>query len=337
MSGTSIANGPQAGAIGPLSARRPELPDLAIAEVADMQHGVVTLDQLRSAGLSDSAVRKRAQAGRLHRVHRGVYAVGRSLLTEKGRWMAAVLACGPGAVLSHRSAAALWGLRQDWRRSIDVTAPGRRGRVPAGIVAHRDGTLRAQDRTTVNGIPCASVARTLLDLAAGVSGNELRREIGEAEVLKIFDLAAMREVIECSPGRRGVARLRMGVAELDPQTGRTRNEMERRFLALCRQGKLPPPEVNVRLNVRGRIFEPDFLWRDAKLIIETDGRAFHDTATAFERDRRRDQQLMLDGWQVARCTWWQIFDEPAEVARIVQGLLARSLAADGPQTGDMGP
>lgn len=298
--------------------------DRSIARLATHQHGVVEIKQLRQLGFGERAVHHRVATGRLHRVHQGVYAVGHSLLTREGRWMAAVLACGPEAVLSHRSAAALWGLRQDGRSRVDVTAPGRRGRMPIGIEAHRHGSLRADDRTSVNGIPCTSIARTLLDLAGVVSARELRNAITQAEVLGVFDLRAVRGLIARSRGRRGIARLRRALDEFDPGMEYTRSELERRFLSLCARKRLPRPEVNAPLDIDGEPIKPDFLWRKARLVVETDGRRFHDTAVAFEKDRHRDQQLLVAGWRVVRCTWRQVVDEPAELAQTLRELLQPS-------------
>jgi hypothetical protein len=192
-----------------------------------------------------------------------------------------------------------------------------------GVVAHRDGSLRDSDRTRISGIPCTTVDRTLLDVAAVVPEQILRTAIGEAESRKILDRHALRELLDRSGGRRGVARLRRCLLELDPQTDRTRSELERRFLSLCGRAGLPPPQVNCLLEVGIRLVEADFLWREARLIVETDGREVHGTATALARDLRRDQQLMLDGWRVARFDWWQVVNEPVEVARVVRGLLDR--------------
>lgn len=264
---------------------------------------------------------RRVAGGRLHRVHQGVYAVGHPLLTQRGRWMAAVLACGPEAVLSHRSAAALWELRQDGRGTVDVTAPGRRGRGPAGIDAHRFGSLRAADRASVAGIPCTSVPRTLLDLAAVATPRELGNAITRAEVLRLFDLAALREAIERARRRRGVARLRRAIASHDSNFELARGELERRFLSLCKRAELPRPEVNAPLVIEGISIEADFLWRQARLVVEADGRKFHGTAGAFESDRRRDQQLVLAGWRAIRCTWRQIADEEAQLARTLRALI----------------
>jgi very-short-patch-repair endonuclease len=237
--------------------------------------------------------------------------------------MAAVLACGPGAVLSHRSAAALWGVHQDRRPVFDVTAPNRRGRIPDGIASHRDGSLAPDDRTTHQGIPCTSPARTLLDLAGVVPVGELRQAIGEAEVLRLLDHAAVRHLIKRCRGRRGVARLRLVLDEIHPLTRRTRSEMERGFLRACSRAELPPPEVNVLINVRGKRLRPDFLWRDANLIVEADSRRFHDTDSAFQDDRRREQLLMLDGWRIARCTWEQVEHDPRGLAETIHALLSQ--------------
>jgi hypothetical protein len=194
--------------------------------------------------------------------------------------------------------------------------------MPTGIEAHRDGSLRPADRTKVRGIPCTSVARTLLDLAAVVSPRELRNAVTQAEVERVFDLTAVREVLGRSRRRRGVARLRRAIAEHDPRDERARGELERRFLALCRQADLPLPEVNVPLTVGDTQLEADFLWRSARLIVEADGRYSHLTVTAFEKDRRRDQRLRLAGWEVIRCTWRQVLDDPEELGHTLRVLLS---------------
>jgi predicted transcriptional regulator of viral defense system len=304
--------------------------DQGIAALAGRQHGVVSVAQLISLGLSETAVHQRVEVGRLHRVHQGVYTVGHSLLSVHGRFMAAVLACGPGSVLSHRSAARLWGLREDLCNPIDVIAPNRRGRIPAGISAHRDGTLTQSDRATRHGIPCTTVARTLLDLAGIVPIQELRKEISEAEVLRLLDHRAVRSLIKRSRGRRGVARLRMLIDDIHPETKRTRSELERRFLAMCERTGLPQPEVNVLLDLGDVELQPDFLWRDAGLIVETDGHRYHDTGSARRRDRWREQRLQLAGWRVSGCTWTQVEREPRQLAARIHGLLR---LADGTKSG----
>jgi predicted transcriptional regulator of viral defense system len=314
------ADGPQTSKSRTFEARRRL--GVRLAGLAQMQHGVVTLDQLRGIGISASAVRSRVEEGSLLRLYDGVYAVGHLPRTKEVRFISAVLACGRDAVLSHRSAAHLLGLREDKRIQIDVTAPGRRGRAPRGIDAHRDGSLVPLDRGTENGIPCTNVARTLLDLAAVIPLWELRRAVGKAEVLRVLDKGAVRTLIKRNRGRRGVARLRMLLDELDPQTKRTRSEMERLLLRLCTRAGLPRPEVNIWLNVDGRQLQPDFLWRDVGLILEADSRKFHDTDSAFLSDRRREQRLQLAGWRVSHCTWWEIEHEPSRLANTIRGLLA---------------
>lgn len=236
--------------------------------------------------------------------------------------MAAVLACGTGAVLSHRSAGALWAISDVEHGSVDVTAPNRRGRHPSGIDAHRH-SLSAGDWTTVRGIWCTTVERTLLDLAAVIPVWQLRKAISEAEVLRIVDQSALRTLLRRNRGRRGVARLRLILDEIHPETKRTRSELERLFLRMCSQSGLPTPEVNVSLSVDSRQLKPDFLWRDAGLIVEADSRRFHDTDSAFQHDRWREQLLQLAGWRVSRCTWEQVENEPRRVALTIQALLAQ--------------
>jgi very-short-patch-repair endonuclease len=277
---------------------------------------------MESLGLSETAVQQRVVSGGLHRVRYGAYAVGHPGLTRKGELMAAVLACGPDAVLSHRSAADLWGIREGRGREIDVTAPNRRGRSPSGIAAHRSGSLLPADRTALHRIPCTTVARTLLDLAGVVPPWELRYALAEAEVQRLLDRPSLRELLRRSDRRRGVARLRLILEELDPKTRWTRSEMERRFLRMCRRAHLPTPEVNVLVDVAGGRVRPDFLWRAARLIVEADSRRFHDTDSAFLKDRKQELRLQLAGWRVSRCTWAQIEHEPRHLSEAVSGLLA---------------
>jgi hypothetical protein len=246
-------------------------------------------------------------------------------MTERGRFMAAVLACGPGAVLSHRSAAYLWGLVGSWEGPIDVTAPGRRGRSPKGVAAHRDGSLLPIDKTTLHGVPCTTVARTILDYAAVEPEWKVRKAVGEAEVLRILDQAKLRALLKRSRRRRGVARLRLVLDTIHPQTKRTRSDLERLFLGMCSKGAVPEPEVNVWLPAPdGKRYQADFLWREQGLIVEADSRRFHDTDTAFVQDRKRQQQLELAGWRVSRCTWEEVEREPRRLTATVKGLIART-------------
>jgi predicted transcriptional regulator of viral defense system len=294
----------------------------AIAALATRQHGVVALAQLVELGLSESAVRGRVAAGRLHRMHLGIYAVGHRILTPRGRWMAAALACGPGAVLSHRSAGALLGIRRSASSKIDVTAPRRR-RI-AGIETH-EAQLASAETITVDGVPTTTVARTLLDLAAVLDRQSLEKAINEAEVLRLIDLKAVNATLERAGRRRGTAALRETLANLDPLQAQTRNELERRFLSLCRGAELPLPEVNAWLTVEGESLQPDFLWREHRLIVETDGFTTHSTRRAFERDRRRDLALLRAGYRTVRVTWRQVTSAPDEVI----GALWAALGGEG--------
>jgi len=177
--------------------------------------------------------------------------------------------------------------------------------------------------TEVEGIPCTTLARTLLDLAAVVPYRELRAAVTQAEVRRAFDLNAIKAVIARNRGRRGVARLRTAISQHDPLDQRTRSKLERRFLALCRAEGLPMPEVNALLVLAGQSLEPDFLWRDDRLILETDGFETHGTRTAFEEDRCRDQRLKAEGWEVIRCTWRQVRDDGDSLIRVVRAIRSR--------------
>jgi very-short-patch-repair endonuclease len=267
-----------------------------IAAVAARQHGLVTRAQLIAAGTLPSGITDRVQAGRLHRVYRGVYAVGHPGLSQEGRWMAATLAYGEGAVLSHRSAAELWEMLPARAASIHVTVSGDGGRAKRpGIHVHRSGALLPSQTTQRTGVPVTKPARTLQDLRRVTSVDDVRRAIRQAEFLGL-DLGdqAHREL------------------EL------TRSELERRFLSLCRRHRLPIPEVNVRL---GR-YEADFLWRESALIVETDGYRSHGGRSAFEDDRARDLELKLLGYEVVRFTYRQVVEHPQRVARTLRILLS---------------
>lgn len=292
--------------------------ELDPAALATSQHGVLSRAQLLQLGVGRGAIRYRLAVGRLHRVHVGVYAVGHSAMTKEGRWMAAALACGPAAVLSHRSAAALWGLRPSAATRIDVTVPGRSRRGRPGIALHLVRELPSDDRSHHCGIPITTVARTLLDLADVVRPEQLERAFEEADRLRLLDVRALERVFRRSRGRRGLRPLADLLAFQRPPAPPTRSELERRFLDLCRTAGLPRPAVNVM--VAG--FEVDALWLDARLIVELDGYAFHRTVAAFERDRRRDAMLQLAGYRVMRFTHRRLEAERATVVETVRGMLS---------------
>lgn len=282
-------------------------------EIARRQHAVVGMADLAEAGLGRHAIAHRTATGWLRPMFRGVYLVG-PLEMPLSRLMGAVLAAGTGAVLSHGSAAVLWSLSSDRRGPIDVTVPGRKIRGRPGIRVHRS-QLHARDATRKHGIPVTSPARTLLDLAATLPQRDLDRAVEQAQVQRQVSLHSLNEQFERYPGHRGTAALTEAI-RTDPAF--TRMELERRMLALIRAARLPAPEVNVMLG----IWEVDFHWRDARLVVETDGYAFHSSRAAFERDRRKDQELQANGWRVIRFAWRQITDEPEAVIAALATTLA---------------
>lgn len=289
--------------------------DGAVGALAEAQHGVVARTQLGELGLTADEIEYRIRVGRLHLVHRGVYSVGHRLLSGDGRFMAAVLAGGPGAVLSHRSAADLWGIRPSASGYIDVTVPRqRRGR--AGLRFHRT-ELPEDETTTERGIPVTTPARTLLDLAATLDRHRLKRAIEQAEVLRLGTGPSLDEVVRRHATRKGVPNLNTILEEGRIGEAITRSELEERFLAFFDEYGLPRPETNQ--TVAG--LEVDCLWRDAGLIVELDGLAYHSTKDAFERDRERDRVLQANGWRVIRITWRQLHLHPAAVRRDLEAVL----------------
>jgi very-short-patch-repair endonuclease/predicted transcriptional regulator of viral defense system len=298
--------------------------DEAIAGLAVRQHGVVALAQLRELGLSARAVQARAARGRLHRLYRGVYAVGHVALTVQGRRMAAVLACGPAAVLSHRSAAAAWGLRPTSRARLEVSTTARGCRGAAGIDVHRPRRIEPEDVDELDGVPITSVARTLVDLAAVLGPDALERAVHQAEVLQLLDVRQVDAALARSAGRRGTGRLRAIVRE--PSPGTTRSELEERFLALCRLARLPVPRLNLNLPTSEGLVEVDACWPMAQLVVELDGAAAHRTSRAFHADRRRDAALAAQGYVVVRLTWERVTREADAVADEIRRILARRRA-----------
>lgn len=293
----------------------------SVAKIAQRQHGVVSTGQLAAAGFSTSAISRRVTAGQLHRMHQGVYAVGHAGLSRFGHWMAAVLACGRGravepgpvldfwgATLSHRSAAELWEMLPADAGPVDVTVPGGGGRKKRrGIRVHRSTSLLPRQVTLRRGIPVTTPARTLADLRR-VSGSkqrlatpwELRRAARQADVLGL-------------PTEDGTA------------PDGTRSDLEGDFLRLCGRFHLPAPEVNVRVGPH----LVDFLWRDRKLIVETDSFIYHGGRMAFQDDRDRDLDLRARGYQVIRLAEKQVNEEPRRVAEVV--IAALRVGADAGQ------
>jgi very-short-patch-repair endonuclease len=276
------------------------------------QHGVAALRQLIEAGLSPRTVHGRTERGVLHRVHHGVYALS-PVLTAEGRLMAAVLACGDGAALSYRDGAAHLGIRPSSRRLIEVSVPRGSARTLPGIQVHR---MRRMETTAVDGIPCTTVAQTLLDLAEVIRPFEVRKAITRAEQLRIFDLHAMHRILAHANGRRGAPILSSLLADFQPVT--TETKIEDLFLPLCPI----PPETQYWIGG----YRADFAWPAHRLIAETDGWETHGTRTAFEKDRARLQDLVAQGWRVVPFTYRQITDDPERVRRILEQLLRPSPA-----------
>jgi very-short-patch-repair endonuclease len=263
--------------------------DSIVAGIAAEQHGVITTAQLQAAGLTPDGIAWRVRTGRLHRIHRGVYAVGHPGLSQRGRWKAATLALGDGAVVSHRSAAELWTLLPERGGKPSVTVPGGGGRRRRdGIRIHRSPTLTGTLTTLHDGIPVTRPARTLADLARVVSPAECRRARRQAEFLG----------------------LPLGA---EHRSDGTRSDLEHDFLALCRRAGIPEPEVNVRIDR----YTVDFLWRNERLVVETDGYRAHRGWQAFQDDRIRDATLARSGFEVRRFSAWQVANEPAAVAATV--------------------
>ncbi len=271
----------------------------AIAELAERQHGVVARRQLVELGFGRSGLARRLEASRLHRLYPGVYAVGHRVLTPDGRRMAAVLACGPGAVLSHRSAAALWALRA-YSGPHEVAVASKRSPGPS-VVARRL-ELRPDEVAEVDGLPVTTVARTLLDLAAVLDRHRLEQAVGEAEKRQLADSPSLPELIERHRGARGLAALRAILGRRDLGLNVPESELEVEFLAFLAERGLPRPEVNAWVAAGNRRYRVDCLWRERLLVVELDSRAHHNDPDSFERDRRRDTALLALGLRTARVT-----------------------------------
>ena len=289
--------------------------DSALAVLAEGQYGVVSREQLGEMGLGRREIEYRLEVGRLHRLHRGVYAVGHRVLSREGRWLGAVMAGGAGAVLSHRSAAALWGIRATAAAEIDVSVRGQRRARPG--VRFRRARPRADEVTVHRRIPVTTVERTLVDIAARLRPHQLRKAIEEAEILRLGGEPSLDAVVRRYATRKGVRRLAEITADRTLGETVTRSELEDRFLAFVDRAGLPAPRTNQL--VEG--FEVDCLWREQRLVVELDGRAFHGTSDGFERDRERDRLLQAAGWRVIRLTWRQLHLDGAGVARDLAGLL----------------
>ena len=294
--------------------------DGRIAELAEAQHGVVARRQLLALGLGREAIAVRLRTGRLHQMHRGVYSVGHVVHTQEARWMAAVLFAGPGAVLSHRSAAALWGIRGASSRAIEVTTP-RKSRSRGAIHRHC-AVLPADEVTTERGIPVTTVPRTLFDLAAVSSVDVVEQALRESEYRRLYDRLSLPDLLARYPRRRGAPTVRECLwRRRNLPVGRTRSWLEDEFLPFLRRHGFPRPRLNVWLEVGGRSIQVDCLW-PGRVVVELDGFAAHGTRIAFVEDRARDRRLRVAGYGVIRIAPEQLEDEAEEIAADLRHLLA---------------
>lgn len=288
-------------------------------DLALNQHGIVSSDQLRKVGYTPQAIYHRIRTGRLHPLHRGVYAVGRPHVTDHGRWMAAVIACGADAVLSHSSAAALWRIGPEKRDLVELSLPSYSRRRRPGLQVHQRPVLQERDVTVEYGIPVTTPVQTLIDMSLRLDRSGTERMINEADKYNLVHPPGLRRALEERAGEPGAAKLSF---ILDRRTFRlTKEELERRFLPLARKAGLPVPLTGQWVNE----FEVDFYWPDLGLIVETDGLRYHRTPAEQARDRLRDQAHIVAGLTPLRFTHEQVRYEPEHVLGVLRAT-ARVLA-----------
>lgn len=289
-------------------------------ELARSQHGIVTRAQLMDRGLTPKAIAHRIRTGRLHPLRRGVYAIGRPEIDQRGRWMAAVLSCGPAALLSHRSAAVLWGFAEaSLETEVEVVVPRAAVRRRSGIRVHRRVDLGSQHCREVAGIPLTDPISTLVDLASCVVEWRVERAINEADRRDLVDPETLRAIVPTLPPRPGMARLRR-LLGLDALTD---SGLERKFLGLVRAAGLPAPESQAWVNG----YRVDFYWPDLGLVVETDGWRYHRTPGQQATDYRRDHAHTRDGLTTLRVAESQLRDEPESVRATLSAVAARLLDA----------
>jgi len=284
-----------------------------LAVLAGRQRGYVTRRQLLAGGVPPATIDHWIVCGRLIRVHAGVYAVGHVPQEPASRAYAAVLACGPRALLSHRSAASLWGLVKGWKEPLEVTAPAKH--VRPGIRAHRSTTLTPADRRRWLGVPVTSAERTVLDVAPRLSNRQLTRMVNDARHAGFVKVAALTETLDRCPNHPGAERVRVVLA---PGRGPTRSDFEDIFIALALEHGLPVPKVNTMVNGH----EVDALFAAEKLIVELDGWEFHSDRQSFESDRDRDMTHAEAGYLTVRITWERLRTQPAREAERLRTILA---------------
>jgi very-short-patch-repair endonuclease/predicted transcriptional regulator of viral defense system len=293
-----------------------------MAELARRQYGVVSRRQLLDRGWTKQEIDWRIRTGRLHRIHDGVYAVGHKVIPKQGLWMAAVLASGPEALLSHHTAAALWGIRGYSGGSIHVTVPHKS--TSTKRTRRHFSVVPIDERGVEEGIPVTSVHRTIFDLAATASVDDVVAMIKEAEYLNRWDRLSLPDLLERYPGKRGSRNVRYALKRLKEEPpGRTRSKLEQRFGPFLLRHRLPLPRFNDWIFLGPKRFQVDCHWPDLRLIVELDGWEGHSTRSAFQDDRARDRVLKVAGYSLIRLTWAQLNTEPTAVAADLRKLLGR--------------
>jgi hypothetical protein len=303
-------------AIRPLSA------ELELADLARRQHGIVARRQLRALGFSESAIARRLAAQRLHTVHSGVYAVGHPHVSRNGRWIAAVLACGPGAALGYATGAFFWSMRRGEPQLTDIVVPHSTKRTRTGLRIHRHPGLAGSEVRTQHGIRVTTPARTILDYAAIASDRELAYALDQAEIQELTDYPALDAIARAHPRHRGSTRLRRMLARYEAGSARSRSGLEIAFLELCERHGVPRPLVNEPLCG----MTVDFVFVDERVAVETDSWRWHRGRAAFERDRARDAVLAAAGWRTLRFTDRQIELAERGVARALTAALTQRAA-----------
>lgn len=296
----------------------PEPVSALLARAGSAQHGVVARWQLLRRGLTTREIEGLVGRGHLQPLHGGVYAVGHRLLTQRGWWMAAVLACGSGGVLSHRSAVQAHGLLWSSEIDVEVTRP-HSFRPQQGIRFHQ-AALLPDEVTVVQGIPVTTAFRAAFDVAGLGERRLVERVVHEIKRLRLAEAVSFDELLRRHPRKHG-AGLLCEVLDSKAPVGVTRNQFEEAFVAFVDEYALPRPAMNAPLVLRERSFEIDALWRPQRLAVELDSREVHDTDDGFESDRERDRVLLTEGWRTTRITWRQLRDSPTEIAADLHLLL----------------
>jgi very-short-patch-repair endonuclease len=291
-----------------------------MAEVARRQYGVVARSQLLQIGLTAREIDHRLTVGRLHLLHQEVYAVGHLVVPREGRWLAAVFATGPDAVLSHWSAAALWIIRPNQRSLIDVTT-SHKSRSWDGIKRHHK-ALPPDEVTVEDGIPVTSVPRTIFDLAATEGVDTVAAMLRESEHRNLWDRLSLPDLVERYRGRRGVEKVRLALRRITEEpSGHTRSKLEERFAPFLRRHSLPLPRFNDWILLGAKRYQVDCHWPGTRQMVELDGWEGHKSRSAFQDDRVRDRRLKVAGYSVTHLTWNQLRDEPEQIAADLRKLL----------------